>query len=294
MKSRKIYRASAALLVMVSLPVFLGTSAMAVTWGPDRPTYTNENPADHAVFNSITNNAAVGDERDFVRIAEKKADGSAQYVDELILEAGKEYEVFIYFHNDASATYNDAEHDRVGIAKDVRVAATYPDRLEAGESGSVFAKITSSNTNPLEVWDDAKVTAKETITLAYVDTSAVITLDPRWALNSSKLPRDLFSQEGMLLGLSSFNGWIPGCQEYSGAITYTLETTGVSTPVDPEDPSKPVDPEDPKTPEELPDAGAAEIILAVVIVVAVGAGVLYYRKSSHDVKKVTKKAKGKK
>ena len=40
--------------------VYAGTPVMA--WGPERPTYTNEKPADHAVFNSITNNAAVGDE----------------------------------------------------------------------------------------------------------------------------------------------------------------------------------------------------------------------------------------
>lgn len=60
---------------------FVGTEEYAVSknyayvriggWGPKRPTYTNEHPADHPVFNSITNNAAVGDERDFVRIEEK-------------------------------------------------------------------------------------------------------------------------------------------------------------------------------------------------------------------------------
>lgn len=294
MKTKKINRIGLALVAALSLPVFLSASVSAVGWGPDRPTYTNENPADHAVFNSITNNAAVGDERNFVRIAEKKADGSAQYVDELTLEPGKDYEVFIYFHNDASATYNDKEHNRVGVAQNTRIASGFPDRLEAGQSGTVTGKITSSTTNPEAVWDDAKVTAGETLTLVYDNASAKLTINEKFNMNGETLPITLFDEAGMLIGLNNFDGVIPGCDEFSGYITYVIRTHGVDTPVDPEDPDKPVDPEDPETPEELPDAGAAEIILAVVIVVAVGAGVLYYRKSSHDVKKVTKKAKGKK
>ena len=83
-------------------------------WGPDRPTFTMEKPAKYAVFNSITNNPAVGDERDFVRIAEINDDKSETYRSDIQIRPGKSYEVFIYYHNNASATLNDAAHNYVG------------------------------------------------------------------------------------------------------------------------------------------------------------------------------------
>lgn len=89
----------------VSLIAPLVLTSATFAWGPERPTYTNEHPADHAVFNSITNNAAVGDERDFVRIEEKNS--GRPYTSAIEVEAGKQYEVYIYYHNDASKTYND-------------------------------------------------------------------------------------------------------------------------------------------------------------------------------------------
>lgn len=111
---------------VLCVPMVLGQAVQA--WGPERPTYTNENPAEHAVFNSITNNAAVGDERDFVRIEEKNS--GRPYSSEIILEAGKQYEVYIYYHNDASETYNDEAHKFAGVARDVRLSSGFPHSLE--------------------------------------------------------------------------------------------------------------------------------------------------------------------
>lgn len=62
-------------------------------WGPERPLFTNKAPATYAVFNSITDNSVVGDERDFVRIAEK---GIGTYTNMIEIKAGKQYEVYIY------------------------------------------------------------------------------------------------------------------------------------------------------------------------------------------------------
>ena len=39
-------------------------------WGPERETFTSKEPADYVTFNSITDNAGVGDERNFVRVRE--------------------------------------------------------------------------------------------------------------------------------------------------------------------------------------------------------------------------------
>ena len=80
-------------------------------WGPERPTYTNESPSDHVTFNSITDNIAIGDERNFVRIAE--AGINYELVDTLAIEPGKEYIVYIYYHNNAASNLNSTG---VGIA----------------------------------------------------------------------------------------------------------------------------------------------------------------------------------
>lgn len=286
------------LALAVALASMMAPAASA--WGPDRPTYTNEHPADHAVFNSITNNAAVGNERDFVRIAEK-GNGSA-YVSELTIEAGKQYEVYIYYHNDASGIYNDATYDYVGVARDTRLSSLFPASLKAGEHGQVDGTITSSTTDPAAVWDEAYITAKEDLTLHYVTGSAKIYNS--WGVNGSNLSSErLFSQEGVLLGLNELNGLILGCAEYSGHIVYTIQTQAVEKPDEPEDPvtptpedpnePQPEDPTDPEVPEELPTTGPAEIALLIVVIVVIVTGLLYWHFSNKHVKKITKSLKKK-
>lgn len=276
------------------VPMILGQSAQA--WGPERETYTNQHPADHAVFNSITNNAAVGDERDFVRIEEKNS--GRTYSSEIVLEAGKQYEVYIYYHNDASETYNDAAHNYVGWAHNVRLSSSFPHELEKNERQAVTGKITSTNTQPEAVWDEAYVTAKEAMTLHYVTGSARIY--NQWGANGSVLSTNLFTETGTFLGMDELDGVIFGCERFSGQVVYTIQTKAVETTTpDPEPEPKPDEPEpepkpEPETPAELPEAGPAEIVLAVIVVIAVVAGGVYWYKSSKEVKKVTKHAKGKK
>lgn len=290
MKHKNIKLIAAGLAVALAP---LAAPGNVLAWGPERPTYTNEQPADHATFNSITNNAAVGDERDFVRIEEKNS--GRKYSSEIILEAGKQYEVYIYYHNDASETYNDAAHNLVGVARDVRLASDFPKSLEANERGAVTGRITSSNAQPEAVWDEAYVTAKEAMTLHYVTGSAKIY--NQWKVNGSTLSTNLFSSTGTFIGLNELNGVILGCDKYSGQVVYTIQTKAVAEPTPEPDPTPEPEPEPestPETPEELPETGPAEIVLAVVVVIAVVAGGVYWYKSSKAVKKATKRAKGKK
>ena len=109
-----------------------------LAWGPERPTYTMESPADHVTFNSITNNSAIGDEREFVRIVDKAAGG--KYVTEMEIEANKDYEVYIYYHNNASRTLNDKAHNYKGVAYNTKLATDFPSKLAAGERGQVHRK----------------------------------------------------------------------------------------------------------------------------------------------------------
>lgn len=284
------------LVAVLALVASLLLAPATYAWGPaDRPTYTNQKPADHAVFNSITNNAAVGDERDFVRVAEKNPDET--FSSDIKIEAGKQYEVYIYYHNDASATYNDRAHNYVGVARDVRVSSIFPLKLAAGERGTITGKIAASNTDPKEVWDEAYITADQAMTLHYVEGSAKIY--NKYGVNGSVLSTNLFSDMGTFIGLNELNGVILGCDEYSGQIVYTLQTVAVDTPEEPETPEtpdKPVTPpeEKPDVPAELPKTGPLTIILLVVIAGLIIAGIIYFVKTRKAVKNLSKKAKGRK
>ena len=98
----------AGLVALQSLAVISGvTHALDETWGPERDMYTWESPADHVTFNSISDNPFIGNETNFVRVKEY-VEGSnvgdenwQSWTDNVTVEPGKEYEVFIYYHNDA-------------------------------------------------------------------------------------------------------------------------------------------------------------------------------------------------
>lgn len=267
--------------------------AGASAWGPERPMYTNAEPADHATFNSIIDNPVFGDERDFVRIVEK--DAGETYSSDITVEPGKQYEVIILYHNNASSTVNDAAHDYAGMAYNAKVIANFPTELTKDERGQVSAIITADNTNPESVWDEAYITASDDMTLHYVTGSAV--LHNNWGANGSVMSIKMFSEEGDYLGVNELNGVVLGCYEYSGFITYTIQTYAVEEetpdePVEP-DPEEPDEPT-PEVPEELPNTGPFEIGLAIVILVALAAAIAYWAHTRKAVKHATKRAKGKK
>lgn len=208
------------LVMFIAMSYIFLSLQPVLAWGPERPTYTMDAPAKSATFNSITDNAGVGDERDFVRVAEKG--GSDAYSNHVEIEGGKDYEVYIYYHNDASETYNTKEYDYRGVAGNTRLSSDFPDELKAGETGEIVGIISSTTAFPEKVWDEAKITAKEDVTLHYVASSAKIY--NKWDANGSILSRNMFSQKGTFIGLNELNGTILGCNKYAGYITYTIRT----------------------------------------------------------------------
>ncbi len=192
--------------------------AALLAWGPDRPTYTTAHPADHVVFNSITDNPAYGDERDFVKIRDAAAGGA--FSDKVQLQAGKEYEVYVYYHNNASSTLNDAAHNYAGVAKNVKLRTEMPAVVKAGKTGYINGYISASNANPGTVYDDAKVTASSDIALRYVPNSAVIT---NFGASNGQHLADTMMTTGAPLGFSSLDGVVPGCNEYSGYVKFRVK-----------------------------------------------------------------------
>ena len=203
----------------------LGASLAGLTtasaWGPERTTFTMESPATYPTFNSITNNPTIGDERDFVRVGEIDAEVT-DLGNTVEVVPGRQYLVYIYFHNNASSTYNDSAHNNSGVAWKTRLASSFSTVLTPEEKGSITATITAENSDPLSVWDEAYMTtSSEKVLLHYVAGSAKIYND--WKANGSVLSTSLFTEEGTLLGLNALNGVIPGCEEYHGIVTYVLQ-----------------------------------------------------------------------
>ncbi|MBQ2623354.1 DUF11 domain-containing protein [Candidatus Saccharibacteria bacterium] len=219
-----------ALSVLATAGLSLATFASASAWGPERTTFTMEKPATYPTFNSITNNPTIGDERDFVRVGEINAEVT-DLKNELEVVPGRQYLVYVYFHNNASSTFNDSAHNHSGVAIRTRMASAFSTVLTPSEKGKISATITADNSNPGSVWDEAYMTTKtEKVFMHYVAGSAKIYSD--WKASGSTMPSSLFTEEGALVGLNSLNGIIPGCEEYHGVVTYVLQAEELGGSID--------------------------------------------------------------
>ena len=194
-----------------------------LAYGPERTTYTMQHPADEVTFNSITDNPVLGDERNFVRVAEKDS-GNNFTGGTLKIEPGKVYEVYIGYHNNAKSSLNESGK---GIARGVKVSAQYPTVVTPTQTGKVSAIISATNANPQEVWDEAYFTTDYSeVTLSYIPGSAKIYNS--FATNGSVLSDAMFKEGGTYIGMNKLDGVLFGCAEYSGHIIYELkaESTG--------------------------------------------------------------------
>lgn len=207
--------------------------AFAASWGPERDLYSWSSPADHVVFNSLTDNPTLGDERNFVRV--RKAGTNDTLVDVLEVEPGDVVEVFVYYHNNASATYNDAAHNHSGFAFQTRLAMEGPEVVEAGKAAEIKGTISANNMQIYKdgklldtqaVWDVAYLkSSDEIVYLRYVDGSAKLhndgTADGEYLSDSA-----LWSSEGVYLSYlkdEKYWGVIPGCNEFAGYVTFNIQ-----------------------------------------------------------------------
>lgn len=190
-------------------------------WGPsNRATFTTQTPASYVTFNSITDNPSYGDERNFVLIKEKNPSGQT-FKDKAELQAGREYTVSIYFHNNAAENLN-------LVANDTRVSAYVPAEVKAKTDTRINGYISSSNANPNRIWDEVIVTAKEDLKLAYVNNSAKII--SFGAVNGRSVSNDLFTERGALVGYDNLDGRVPGCNRFSGYVNFDIRVTGKTQP----------------------------------------------------------------
>ena len=209
---------TAAVMFVASLAPITQVMAEEVTWGPqDRPSFKWNEPASYVTFNSIVDNPTLGKEQNFVRVKEAGTDGP--HLDNVTVEAGKEYEVYVYYHNNASASLNESG---AGLAQNVTLSTNFPTKLKAGDAGVVKGTISSSNASPTSVWDTAYLNADSSVYLNYVQNSAVIHNDG--TANGSVLDeKSLFGDGAYLAYSNDYWGVVPGCNEFAGYVTYRIK-----------------------------------------------------------------------
>lgn len=213
-------------VIAMALGVVMIPAAL-FAYGPERPTYTIENPADHVTFNSITNNPTYGDEREFVTVSDVTT-GSA-FSGKATLTPGHTYKVQMYVHNDAATKYNDAAHNYAGIARDTTIRAYLPQTVNG--SDTVDGYVSASNSAPKTVYDTAALTANGQVNIEYVQDSAML---HTWK-QQTKLPNLLFSSNGTRIGSGDVAGtdlsgnW-NGCIDYAATVTYEFKVAQPAKP----------------------------------------------------------------
>jgi len=202
--STRTWATAAIIAAVVVVPASL------LAWGPGRATFTMANPADHVTFNSITDNPNIGDERNFVGIRESGTTGLWQ--DTQSVQAGKEYVVRLYVHNNAATNLNLVAHN-------VTAKVSLP--TSTSKSIDVQGFINSSNATPSEVYDHATFTSTQDFNLSYVQGSLKYYNNANG--NGFTIPESIFTNSGAKLGYTSMNGDIPGCLQYAGYLTFIVK-----------------------------------------------------------------------
>ncbi|MGO3702042.1 MAG: LPXTG cell wall anchor domain-containing protein [Candidatus Saccharimonadales bacterium] len=210
-------RRAAGLAVVVAA---VAVPAGLLAWGPERPTFTLEEPADYVTFNSITNNAKHGDERNFVQI--RNATDGGQFGEEVQIEPGKEYEVYAFYHNNAKSKLNESGE---GIARNAQMRVQMPADIKQGEKARVTGFVSADNAQPQTVWDEAYGVNNSNggVALRYVQDSATLTNADAQGNNRTFPVSEELLTTGIPLGWDQMDGNLPGCNEYSGYVKYRFK-----------------------------------------------------------------------
>jgi len=215
---RRVNTRTAVFVAIIAAAIVVPASLYA--WGPERATFTEQDPAPYVTFNSITNNTNYGDERDFVMIKEATAPNST-WSSTATAEEGKEYTVRMYVHNNA------ADHLNL-VAENVRASAS----IQQGTAKSIGVSgfINASNSNPGQVWDDANLTSDKDFNVNYVPGSAYYRNNI--FTDGTALPDSVMTSGGALLGYDKLDGKIPGCYKYSGYVYFKIKPQFAQTAPD--------------------------------------------------------------
>lgn len=198
----------------------LGVGGSVLAYGPERPTYTIEKPADKITFNAITNNPNYGDERNFLLIKDAANTSAGGWSDTVDVQDGKEYVVRLYVHNNAADNLN-------LVAENTRVKVNVP--TNTATSLKLDGFISANNASPAQVWDDVVMRSDKKFNIAYVQGSTRYHNNVNPA-EGFALPDSIVTSAGAQVGHEKMDGRVPGCFKYSGIATFKIKVRGEKTP----------------------------------------------------------------
>ena len=189
-------------------------------WGPERTSYSMDNPAAKVVFNSIfDNNKEIGNEFYFVSASEYTGNAkNNKWTDKTYVKENHEYVIRIYVHNNAASNLDLTAHD-------VRASIMLPN--EYARKISVGCKISCPDADPKGVWDGTNFYSDDerSFALTYVEDSLRYYNNAGTFRLQDETQGDYsaFTNKGVLLGFDEMDGVIPGCMQYSGYITFHVK-----------------------------------------------------------------------
>lgn len=173
------------------------------------------------LFNSVIDHPSLGDEREFVHI---RMGGEKEWHRKMLLEEGKQYEVDIFFRNDANSMFNSKEYNHKAIAWRTRIAVDLPMTVNNKREEQINVKILYESLDHIvhECRDGIQLllAEKNYEKVHFVSGSAKIY--NQWKTNGLVMPSHIFSFDGTAIGLNELNGIIPGGDDYCGNISFFI------------------------------------------------------------------------
>lgn len=228
----KMSRKTTIFVSSVALLVALVSGIAYAGYGPNRPVFDWNNTADRVgslngpVLNSFINTPVYGDERAFVDGKDSSVTQPGGFQDQIPVQAGNEYLIRMYVHNNANQTTNDAAHNYIGVAKDTKVRFKILPGMANGNEITGYISADNAidrNGNPLrQVYDTVNLkNDKSAFELQYVKGSAKI--ENQAHPSGLALSDDIVSDNGVQIGFNQMDGNLPGCFEFSAYVTIRVK-----------------------------------------------------------------------
>ena len=193
------------------------------------------------------------DERNFVQICEidpNTDNCTNNYVDNINVTAGKQYQVYVMYHNNG-ATLSNGDQNPLYSSHNAKMKTIVPDNLEANTETQISSTISWDTPGQpgktSAVWDEAFVKSNSKVDLRYVSGSAKIHMNKLDTSNNitgvveKVMPTNLFGEDGTFIGHYdttaqeiNLDGITYGCAKYSGWVTYRFEVKSVPCPTNPD------------------------------------------------------------
>jgi uncharacterized repeat protein (TIGR01451 family) len=211
--------------------IFLALTAILVPMaifaaGSTRPENLDiTKPVDYITFNQYVNNKFWGDEHDFVRVGPTSITSINELKNTVVAQEGKEYYIYVHVHNNAASWFNlmatGVRAQIVSLDKTAGTTQQWRGFIDADNCGAKQdGKGGQTTGSPCSFWDEAGFQSADgrKFTMEYVKGSAryMHVSGAKFTLPDSVATAS--GNNGTLIGDTSMDGRIPGCDEHIGYV----------------------------------------------------------------------------